>query len=309
MKLIPSFEIEDKEDQDEIVMVWDTTYNITVFDYRTNKITKEAVNNIPNNQFLENNRFLNIPHRVFVSGGLYNNNCTSLFFVIERKSNKIRRLHSMPVAVTRHSLIYLKVDTILLAGGTGNKGCFNYFIQSDKWEKVNSLNYEREDGSLFCFNEMLFIFGGRLNLKPNLINTVIEYTYIDDRKKTHWNIIDLSVNVPEDNLLFLLRISGSGIIIPEVSSNKIFICGGYNNESMEEANYVYELIIHEDKNQSRFCELNKRTDLHLIYPSWFCEAIFSCDRKKYYNYDIDGNLHSFSLNMEKFFFEKYDYEI
>jgi hypothetical protein len=309
-KLIPTFELEDKKDQDELVMIWDTTYNITVFDFKTNLLTKQAVNNIPYNQFLENNRYLNSPQRVFVSGGLYNNVCTNLFFVIERKSNKIRKLHNMPISVSRYSLIYLKGDTILLTGGTSNKLCYIYYIENDEWKTLNSINYEREDASLFCFNEMLFIFGGRMNINPDFINTIIEYTYIDEKRmKSHWNIIDLKVTVPDENLLFLLKISGSGIILPEVCQNKIIICGGYNSQNIEEANYVYELIIHESKDEVKFAELNKRTDLHLVSPSWFCETNFSTDGKKFYNLDIDGNLHSFNVNMEKFFFEKYNYEI
>ena len=306
MKLIPSFEAEDIELPDEIVMIWDTTSFITIYNLITKSFKKENVFDIPYNLFLENNRYINLPQKVFVSGGVNNFMCTNLFFVLERKSNKITRLSQLPLALTRHSLISLN-KCIFLVGGKNNKSCYVYSINKNKWEKLNTLNYEREDASLFCFNEMLFCFGGIVNSKENYVDFLIEFTFLDERKAIYWNQIDINVKVNSEYVVDLLRLSGSGIIFSEILKNRIYISGGYNNENTDEVNYVFEFILIDVDRDNVHCELVKRTDLHLCSPNWFQEENFISLQNKYYNFDIDGNVHIFSMDMEKFFLQEYNF--
>ena len=67
---------------DEIVMIWDTTNLITIYNIITKDLTKEEVADIPQKTFLENNRFINLPQKVFESGGVEKHICNNLFFVL-----------------------------------------------------------------------------------------------------------------------------------------------------------------------------------------------------------------------------------
>ena len=303
LKLIPGFDIDESELSDEIVMIWDTTNLITSYNLITKQVKKESVENLPFGSFLENNRFLNCPQKVYISGGVVEGRkLTNLFFVLERKSNNIKRLQEMPIAVTRHSLINLYSRTLVLVGGKNNMGCYFYNVPKDQWELFNSINYEREDASLLFYNDILFLFGGILDIKASFLNIIIEYTHLDERRNSLWKVLDVSVNVPENNLSDLKRLSGCGVISSELIKNRVIICGGYNNENSDEVNYVYELTIAEENS-----EFFKRNDLHICIPNWFQESNFVSLQNKFYNFDIDGNLHSFSLDMEKFFVQEYKF--
>lgn len=298
-----SLDFQDTNFTDEIVMIWDTTDTITSYNLINRLNKKETIKNIPNGVFLENNRYINVnvPKRVFIAGGILQKSYSSLFLLLERPSNRLLRLKDLPVSTIRQSMISLSSRKIAIVGGKNNRVCFFYDVADDDWQKHSCINYDREDATLFLFNNYLFIFGGLKEAMPKQKDYLIESVSIYEQTM-NWQVHSIKINVPEKNLSDLRMISGSGIISSEYLKNRFFICGGYNNEESDEYNYIYELMI-----TDQTTELTKRNDLHLELPMWFQEANFVEAQKKFFNVDVDGNLHWFSLDMEKFFFSEYTY--
>ena len=205
----------------------------------------------------------------------------------------------MPIPLIRHSLISLN-QNIYIIGGKDNLNCYVYNKSENKWHKLNTLNFEREDASLFSFNNMLICFGGLINHKESYLDLLIESTFLDEKKGLLWNVMDVNINVSNNYLIDLQRLSGSGVLFCEVVKNKFYICGGYNNENSDEVNFVFELNFNNINSIDINCNLIKRAEKHLTSPNWFQESNFISYQNKFYNFDIDGNVHIFSSNAEEF---------
>jgi hypothetical protein len=287
-----SYEASKVSKEDELVMIWDSTDIISVYCFNSNKIMKEKVEDIPYEMFLENNRYINIGKKVYISGGTYEDKPCNLFIVLDRPKNTITELRDLPIKVIRQSLAAVGSNHIITVGGTNNTLCFTFSINRNQWNPIQTLNEAHEDSTVFVLNnDYVFCFGGKQN---NSIDCLFESLHFNiqfecmDLSKLFWNPVKLANKAAIGTQIFedLLYISGSGLILLE---NCILLCGGYNSKNSNEYRYIFSATF-ENRDTSFETNINRFDKVNLENSNWFPEPVFVENKGKFYNFDLDGNM-------------------
>ncbi len=157
---------------------------------------------------------------IFITGGENNYN---LFIILTWSTCKIIHIENMQIKKAYHKTIYYNDKLYLIGGSNPNKEtsseCFYFHLKEKKWHTMPNLNTPRKNASLCFYNNTLYVFRGEDD--NNVLDTIEYYNIIDNKKK--WNIFK-----PIDNGYVWYPAKNS--LILNVEKDKIFICGGEDNE-------------------------------------------------------------------------------
>lgn len=278
-----------QEKNNEVLMIWDTTNRISIFDIRSKTIKQQSVYGVPYNMFLENCRYANSKNNVYILGGLKRLEDKTqpvthlgLFLELQRPSNTLALLPNIPEPAFRNSVIYVEEsNSIVSVGGVDQKYSYIYNIDNKKWQKNGQLNIVREDPSLFLLNDaLLFCFGGISQKSYQSSQNLIEYK---NHKEDNWKFVEISF--PDQVLCQtnLLQLSGAGVIYSD--PDKILIVGGYNNKDFSDEENVYELLLNQ-KNLNFSISVSEEK----INLAWFPENNFWLSDSQMVNFNVDGEI-------------------
>ena len=286
--------------RNEIVMVCDNTNEIKVFNYDTNLIKKEIIDNIPSTKFLENNRYLNVGNKVYIAGGKKSHGeISKLFLELKRPENEISVLPDLIEYPSGNSMIYAADEnSIISVGGTDSKNTFIYQLKERKWNDFGKLRIKREDPSLFLLNNSTIIcFGGIKYENEKKFSNLIEYKLTFEN---HWKNCNIETN---NSLMNLTKLCGSGII--PISEHHLMINGGYNIADMSDEKNTYKLSICSDyplKLNLEKSEENEFKGGNKIL-SWFPENnyVLSEDKKCFFNFNLDEEIILYNVANKDFY--------
>jgi hypothetical protein len=233
------------ESTHEVIMIWDNTNSISVYNIKENKLSHEYLNNIPGLSFLEDNRYLNIKNDVYIAGGSNENKIKQDKFIkLSRLSNTVHELKNIPIAVIRHSMIYLPtIKSILLLGGKDTRSSFIYSTTEDSWSFAGELKCERTDASLILVNQSLVLCLGGVKEKELRMDCFFIEAKIFDQESLNSlvNWTEFAVKGDDQILTSLSYVSGFGAVI--LNDKSLILLGGYNLSSLEDEEKAYSLSI------------------------------------------------------------------
>lgn len=296
-----------RNNRKELVFVWDNANYITVYSIENESLKQEIIGSIPYNNFLEDNRYININSSIYITGGKKEKGeCSKLFYELKRPENTIILLPNIPVPVIRHSLIYIKnKDSLILSSGLNNKKSFLFKICDKTWSDNGELRYYREDPSLFLLNDYtLFCAGGVVDKNLNDNAFLVEYKEFDSCK---WKL--LNINFSHEIKINLNLLCGMGIIAKE---NKLLLVGGYeyNKKAFTDQDTIYEISLIRNHNEvyleaQMLYEIS--TKEHTDWKGWFPENNFVKNENIFINFDVDGNIILYNSLFDHF--DRIDYEL
>ena len=212
------------------------------------------------NKLNENSAYCNSPKNLFISGGIYNKNNLTNFWIINNENFNIIKLY-MGYPKSNHSMKYINHDNneiIFIVGGEDLK-TFYYDIKSNKFVNWGNMNYNHYRPALIYINNYLYCFDA--SQKSGII---FERTNLNDKSHKWEKIVPNLENEKIDeftNTGFSANLCGGG---------KIMFCGG---DIINLNIYLYDI--------------NK----NLIYLNTQCtDILFTFSDKNFYKINNNHNI-------------------
>ena len=180
------------------------------------------------NKLNENSAYCNSTNDLYVSGGIYNNNCINNFWIINNESFGIKKLN-MKYPKANHSMIYLNYndkELIFIAGGDDLK-TFYYDIEDKKFVNWGKMNYKHFRPALIHIGDYLYCFD--TSEKDGII---FERTNLNDISNK-WEKIS-----PDFENKKLKNFTNVGFAANLCIKDKILFCGG---DSVNMNTYLYDV--------------------------------------------------------------------
>ena len=187
---------------------------------------KEEIDN-ELNKLNENSAYCNSTNDLYVSGGIYNNNCINNFWIINNESFGIKKLN-MKYPKANHSMIYINHnddELIFVAGGDDLK-TFYYNIENKKFVNWGNMNYKHFRPALIHIGDYLYCLD--TSEKDGII---FERTNLNDIRNK-WDKIS-----PDFENKKLKNFTNVGFAANLCINGKILLCGG---DSVNMNTYLYD---------------------------------------------------------------------
>ena len=179
-----------KDDSMQIYIYSPGKGNINIEEYHKNIFDEYSLNKINNKT-----SFCNSHNYLFLSGGEYNNEIITDFWIINNNNYSIKCL-KLPSPKSEHSMFNIKDDYILMIGGNDTKTYLYNIIKNEFifWENTN---YNHLYPSVILFNNYIYCFSEQ-NQK------IIAEKKLLSLEKNIWENIDISfINPEEDNNIIM----------------------------------------------------------------------------------------------------------
>ena len=212
------------------------------------------------NKLNENSAYCNSPKNLFISGGNYNKNNLTNFWIINNENFNIIKLY-MGYPKSNHSMKYINHDNneiIFIAGGDDLK-TFYYDIKSNKFVNWGNMNYNHYRPALIYINNYLYCFD--VSQKSGII---FERTNLNDKSHKWEKIVS---NLEKEKIDEFTNI---GFAANLCRGGKIMFCGG---DIINLNIYLYDI--------------NK----NLIYLNTQCtDILFTFSDKNFYKINNNHNI-------------------
>ena len=179
-----------KDDSLQIYIYSPGKGNINIEEYHKNIFDEYSLNKINNKT-----SFCNSHNYLFLSGGEYNHEIITDFWIINNNNYSIKCL-KIPSPKSEHSMLNIKDDYILIIGGNDTKTYLYNIIKNEFifWENTN---YIHLNPSVILFNNYIYCFSEQ-NQK------IIAEKKIFSLEKNIWENIDISfINSERDNNIIM----------------------------------------------------------------------------------------------------------
>ena len=179
-----------KDDSLQIYIYSPGKGNINIEEYHKNIFDEYSLNKINNKT-----SFCNSHNYLFLSGGEYNNEIITDFWIINNNNYSIKCL-KIPSPKSEHSMFNIKDDYILIIGGNDTKTYLYNIIKNEFifWENTN---YIHLNPSVILFNNYIYCFSEQ-NQK------IIAEKKFFSLEKNIWENIDISfINSEGDNNIIM----------------------------------------------------------------------------------------------------------
>jgi hypothetical protein len=196
-------------------------------------------------QFKVGSSWINYDNKLFVTGGLEQDEATNSFFSYDNKNDKFLRLANMLNCRSGHSSI-IQDNFLYVVGGKNCNTCEKYDFKLQKWipmppqlekERINPILYFHQRSNI------LYSFFG-LNSKNDLIPSVERIR--TDTPKGKWELVTYKNTTNAD----FLR-TNCGVVDKE---DKIIMVGGIGKEGLKKS------IIYFDFNNFSFSEMENNNE-------------------------------------------------
>lgn len=253
------------------------------------------------NKLNENSAYCNSTNDLYISGGIYNNNCINNYWIINNESFVIKKLN-MKYPKANHSMIYLNHndnELIFVAGGDDLK-TFYYDIETKKFVNWGNMNYKHFRPALINIGDYLYCFD---TSEKNGI--IFEKTNLNDISNK-WEKI-----APDFENKKLKNFTNVGFAANLCVNGKILLCGG---DSVNMNTYLYDvyknMISSNDKcedilftfNDKNFYKINNNSSIALPYSLNEEKEILISNKNNYSLVKININKKDKNKN-EKFKFD------
>ena len=232
-------------------------------------------------------RSVNVNELLYINGGFDEEQKVSkkTHLRYNAKENSLVELCPMINGHSAHSIIYVQPKSIIAVSGSGTFKCESYDIMTDKWTEISEINYQRQNATLFVYNEMyLFAFGGLYYdeiANDFVFVETVERFEIDFDEKTKWEI------VPAMKTRNNVNISKSVMTAVPIHPNKILLVGGM----LKDQSYSDDVLLFDfEKNEFSLCE-----DVKLEKKACFPSKHFLFLGDYGFQFDNEGDIHEFDV--------------
>jgi hypothetical protein len=261
----------------KVLRIVPKTRDISIYDDITSEVTTKSIT-FPLlagiDKFLENCAYVNYDEKIYISGGLTNNQSSNSFLCYDHERNNFVRMADLITPRHSHSMIYWN-DSIFVVGGN-TSAVEKYDFKTQKWIKLMSLPYEDIFRPiLYVYNNYLYCFFGQK--KDNYVDYIQRMNLKNNKSK--WEVVPYKNNEKID-----LKVIGCGII-PN-TDNTILFLGGKGKDGLRRDAFNFDLLTN---------SFQKSTIL-LEKESYFNESIMvELDKGIYGHFDTECGEHFLRL--------------
>lgn len=191
-------------------------------------------NNLGINSFLLDCAYCNYNKILYITGGNYNNDKTSIALLVNlQQKDQISKLSSMNISRACHSMIpYNKY--LIVAGGENLSSVERYNILDNSWENLSPMNYNRAYPILVIYKEYLYAFFGKSNYNE-YCNSIERIKLSNQMDKEKWEMVEFKNPSNIDTRLY-----GCGT---HIINDNLYLLGGKCNEKTVDTILIYNFEI------------------------------------------------------------------
>ena len=274
------------------IIIYDSIKNITTIYQITDEYFKtEKYKTFP---FLYS-KGVNANNNFYLTGGLNENTNQKLSFKIsfneELNRPEIESFPSLNCQRINHNILYLESkNMIIVCSGKNSLTCEGIYLNNPKnWFLMPNLTNIRMNGTFFSIKDkFIYLIGGYNTRNESYVNG---YEILNIEENKNWEFYNCEID---------FKISTMGVL--NFNDSKIYFIGGHTGGQ----SYSRKLIeVNIENNEIKFVNEKKNAlekGIILYHSQVFCNI-----GKKYFGFDIHGNLIEYDIESQKFSITNHNY--